>query len=64
MKLKQKLFNKMLEKPINDILYVTYEIYELSCKVYLDADKIPSFEEYCKCVNEKLKSCYGGVQSC
>ena len=55
----------MLEKPINDILYITYDMYELSCKVYLDADKIPTFEEYCQAVNERLKSAYnGGVESC
>ena len=64
MKIKEKIFKKFMEKPINDILYVTYDIYVLSCRVYLDADKIPTFEEYCQCVNDKLKSCYGGVESC
>ena len=62
---KQRLFNRMLEKPINDILYITYDMYLLSCKVYLDADKIPTFDEYCECVNDRLKSAYnGGVESC
>lgn len=62
---KQRLFNRMLEKPINDILYITYEMYDLSCKVYLEADKVPTFEEYCECVNDRLKTAYnGGVESC
>lgn len=62
---RQRLFNKMLEKPINDILLITYEMYELSCKVYLDASQVPTFEEYCQCVNDRLKSAYnGGVESC
>ena len=60
---KQRLFNKMLEKPINDILYVSYELYHNSCRVYLDEDQIPTLEEFCNIVNDKLKNLYNGGES-
>ena len=62
---KQRLFNKMLEKPINDILYVSYELYHNSCRVYLEEEQIPTLEEYSVLINDKLKNLYnGGESSC
>jgi len=62
---KQRMFNKVLEKPINDILFVTYELYRDSCRVYLDEESIPNFEDFGQIVNDKLKQLYnGGVESC
>ena len=61
---RQRMFNKMLEKPINDILFVSYELYKSSCLVYLSESEIPSLEEYSNLVNQKLKDIYfGGVES-
>lgn len=62
---KQRFFNKVLEKPINDILYVTYELYHNSCRVYLEEENIPTIEDFSQIVNDKLKELYnGGVESC
>lgn len=57
---KQRMFNKFLEKPITDVLIVSYDLYKLSCSVYLDADKIPNFEEYCQLIKENLNHLYNG----
>lgn len=61
---KQRLFNKMLEKPINDILYVTYQEFYSCCKHFMLEENILSFEDYCFSINQKLKYFYGGVESC
>lgn len=58
MKLKEKIFKKMLEKPINDILIVSYDLYHNACRVYLDENDILSLEDYCILVNDKLKNLY------
>lgn len=60
MKIKEKLFRRFLEKPINDILLVSYEMYRNSCLVYLDELNIPTLEEYSTIINDKLKNLYNG----
>lgn len=57
-KIKEKFFKKVLEKPINDFLYVSYQIYYNSCRVYLDDKDIISLDDYSKLINEKLKDLY------
>lgn len=62
---RQRMFNKMLEKPINDILYVTYQEYYSCCRHFMLEENILSFDDYCFSINNKLKELYnGGVESC
>lgn len=60
MGLKKKVFNRLLEKPITDLTIVTYDLYVMSCRVYLDSDQIPTYEDYCKIVKENLEKMYKG----
>ena len=55
---KQRMFNKFLEKPITDVLIVSYELYHNSCAVYLNDNDILSFEDYCILVKNKLDGMY------
>lgn len=55
---KQRMFNKVLEKPITDILIVSYELYHNSCAVYLAEKDILCFEDYCILVRDKLNESY------
>ena len=54
---KQRLFNRMLEKPINDILYVSYELY-MDLQFGNNSIQIVDFDSYCNLVNSKLKEVY------
>ena len=56
-KLKEKFFKKIMEKPINDTLLASYNVYNkmldsLNCSFRL------SFDEYCQLVNDELHSFY------
>lgn len=62
MKIREKFFKKVLEKPINDILLVSYQLYYNSCRVYLEDKDIISLEDYSILVNDKLQELYSNKE--
>lgn len=56
-KLKEKFFKKIMEKPINDTLFASYNVYNKMLDS-LNSHFRLSFEEYCQLVNDELKTIY------